>query len=793
MIKSPFADTIEKILAPLRFVTSKREAGLMERARLVQNLETHLRKGFQKAKILSIPLCTVESLAEIEGNFSDRGTNEDILNVKESLEQLVDSAYMEKLVCEKLSFLPGIGEKRAKFLAKRGLENLIQLLFFFPIGYDDRSELKKVGDLKVGERATFDVKVILSGSSVRGRRPIRQIVEAVVGDETGTIQLKWFRGFDSLLRKLKQGNQLRVTGDVKRFKFSKELIHPEIEVHPLKKSEYDSRIVAEYSQVEGIPQRTLRGAICAALDSRLDLLFTYAPQPKSWPPLPTVPEALRLIHEPKPEDDLESLCDRSHPAYQRLVLEELYLLEVGLALRKANRAAVRGIRIEKRSNRVDTAISNLPFRLTPSQFRVWQEIEENLSCGSPMNRLLQGDVGSGKTVVAYLAALAVASRGVQAAFMAPTELLAEQHARTLQGLASSDLKGLRVGLLTASRGKKDLEATKQSLRDGQIECVVGTQALIQSGVEYKNLGLAMIDEQHRFGVRQRSALQEKASTGQVLHTLVMTATPIPRTLAHTIYGDLDLSVIDELPPGRQGVGTVLLRKGEGGHVMRSLRETLGRGEQAYVVYPMIQESEAISLRAAKEQAEIIQRALPEHRISLLHGQMDSLERISTMKEFESGKVSVLVATTVIEVGVDVPNASLMIIEHAERFGLAQLHQLRGRVGRGNAKGTCILIARGSSDESEARLRALLETTDGFKIADADLAIRGPGELLGTHQHGHLPDFQIADLSRDARLLQQARELASDTVNADLRLESSPELAVAVNRRWGARLALADVG
>ena len=793
MVKSPFVETIEKILAPLRFAVSGGEDRALERARLVKNFESHVKKGFKEAKSLRISLRTKEDLSSIERNFFERERWDDVVSTKLALEKLVGNDYLEMRLGENLSFLPGIGEKRSRVLSKRGLENLTQLLFFFPVRYDDRSELRSVGDLKVGDRTTFDAKVVLSGSSTRKGRLGHQIVEAVVGDETGTIQLKWFRSFDSLLKKLEKGNKLRVTGDVKRFKFNKEIIHPEIEVHPLKKSEGNSGIVAEYSQVEGIPQRTLRGAIDSALESRLDFLYTYAPQPCGWPRLPTVPEALKIIHFPGTDEDLEALCDRSHLAYQRLVLEELYLLEVGLALRKVRRASVSGHVIEKGSCRVERSIVALPFKLTRSQKRVWKEIEEDLSSGSPMNRLLQGDVGSGKTVVAYLAALAASSSGFQTAFMTPTELLSEQHARTLVELGSGEPKALKVGLLTASMSRKDLGIVKGELREGEIECVVGTQALIQSDVEFKNLGLAIIDEQHRFGVRQRSALQKKTIKARTPHTLVMTATPIPRTLAHTMYGDLDLSVIDELPPGRQKVNTMLLRKGEGGQVMRFLRETLGRGEQAYVVYPMIQESEAISLRAAKEQAEVIKTALKHHKVSLLHGQQDSADRIETMKSFASGETSVLVTTTVIEVGVDIPNASLIIIEHAERFGLAQLHQLRGRVGRGSVQGSCILIARGSSDESEARLRAMLETTNGFRIADADLAIRGPGELLGTHQHGHLPDFQIADLLRDSRLLEQARELALATVDTDSRLQGSPELASAVGRRWGPRLRLADVG
>ena len=421
-----------------------------------------------------------------------------------------------------------------------------------------------------------------------------------------------------------------------------------------------------------------------------------------------------------------------------------------------------------------------------------------------MNRLLEGDVGSGKTVVAFLAAVAVAESGHQAALMAPTELLAEQHARTLRrlGAEASEKEGLRVALLTASLPRSEAERVRRDLAAGAVDLVVGTHSLVQKAVTFQNLALVVTDEQHRFGVKQRAALTGKSGgdgddmsrfAKRTPHTLVMTATPIPRTLALTLHGDLDLSVIDELPPGRRPVKTLLIRAGEGKRVADLVREATSRGEQVYVVYPLVEESEKVDLRAAEQSTARIAKAFPDVAVDLVHGRLSSAERGAAMARFERGETQVLVSTTVIEVGVDVQGATLMVIEHAERFGLAQLHQLRGRVGRGDRPGTCVLVARGSTEDSEARLSALLETTDGFAIAEADLRIRGPGEFLGARQHGRLPDLRIADLLRDARHIATAREIAADTLRCDPLLRRAPALARAVAARWGERLALVGVG
>ncbi len=666
--------------------------------------------------------------------------------------------------------------------------------------YDDRRSLQSVGNLEVGTHATFVARVLGCAFSVRHGRFRGRVFEALVGDDTGTVTLKWFRSGDSLSKQVRKDALLLITGDVKRYRFDKELAHPEISVLTDASSDTaasgEVRSVApEYTTPEGLHPRGLRRAIASAVERYSDLVPSHLPADLvAKLGLPEPGEALRELHQPALDVDVAELAAGATPARVRLVLEELYLLELGLALRRAQRSAESGTPIAC-GQRSAAAAQALPFTLTGAQKRALGEILADLSRAHPMNRLLEGDVGCGKTVVAYLAATAVAESGYQSALMAPTELLAEQHEATLCALASAagDAGGLRIARLTASVPSEEAARIRDALAAGEIDLVVGTHALIQESVNFRALAFAVVDEQHRFGVAQRAALAAKAAHGNAPHTLVMTATPIPRTLALTLYGDLDLSVIDEMPPGRATTKTVLLRAGEGQRVAELLREATARGEQVYVVYPLVAESEKIDLRAAVESTEKIRAAFPKLTVDLVHGQLDAAVRNAAMVRFASGETQLLVSTTVIEVGVDVPNATLMIVEHAERFGLAQLHQLRGRVGRGCASGTCVLVARGSSEDSEARLRALLDTTDGFAIAEADLAIRGPGEFLGTRQHGHLPDLRIADLTRDVRQIAIAREAALQTVRRDPRLRSSPELARAVQSRWGDRLSLVGVG
>jgi ATP-dependent DNA helicase RecG len=800
MAVSPFARALEGALGPLRFA-ARDDFAASDR---VVDLERTVSRALEQAQGLAVPRDVRKRLGRVARAFDapleGAKRRKTVASALEALAAMAAPGHAEGLLERPLSALPGVGPKRAESLGRRGLGCVADLLFHLPARYDDRRALVSVEALQVGLRATFVARVLLVDfvpSRGRGGR-FRRILQAVVGDDTGTVNLKWFHGGEALQGILTKGARLLVTGDVRRYRFHKELLHPDVEV--LREGEAApqdpdlQRLVADYPALEGINPRALRRLLAAALAEYADLVAGHLPEALvAQRRLPEPADALRGVHCPSADEDVEALRERRSPAHQRLVLEELYLLEVGLALRRAAQAARPGIAIDVEGARTRAAPDALPFRLTGAQQRAWSEIRADLARPHPMNRLLQGDVGSGKTAVAFLAAVAVAESGRQTALMAPTELLAEQHARTLRRLAESggEATALRIELLTSSVPHADADRVRARVAAGQVELVVGTHALVQRDVRFADLALAVVDEQHRFGVLQRAALGAKG--GLAPDVLVMTATPIPRTLALTLYGDLDLSVIDEMPPGRTPVVTAVFRQGEGERVVQLIRQTAARGEQIYVVYPLVEESEKLDLRAAVESAQRIARAFPELRVDLVHGRLDAAARAEAMGRFERGETQVLVSTSVIEVGVDVANATLIVVEHAERFGLAQLHQLRGRVGRGRRPGTCVLVARGGGEDSEARIEAMLETTDGFRIADADLRIRGPGEFLGTRQHGKLPDLRIADLVRDARLVSVAREAALAQVRDDPGLARAPDLRNAVRARWGNRLALADVG
>ena len=795
--------SVEALCRPLEFA-ARDDFAHIDR---IRNLEAAVRAACQAILEYGLPNDLRKLFSSLEEEFSkELEVEEGVTRARSALRELARfqrPGWADEWLARPLSALPGVGPKRAASLARRGLGSVGDLLLHLPTGYEDRRSLVRVGELQVGLRATFmaEVKLIdFVGSRAGGR--FRQILQAVVGDESGTVDLKWFRAGESVAKNIHKGDWLLVTGDVKRYRFSKQIIHPEIEridgARDAVRSDLSSlrRVVPRYAAPEGFNPRTLRRLIQRAVDEYADLVVGHLPEALVREHgLPAAATAVRVLHGPEPDADVVAYRDHASPAHRRLVLEELYLLELGLVLSRRAQAVVPGIAIDVDDGVVRAAGSALPFRLTGAQRRVWGEIRADLRRPHPMNRLLQGDVASGKTAIALLTAVAVARSGAQSALMAPTELLAEQHARTLRTLAAgpgSPLE-LRIGLLTSSLAGAEADRIRCQLEAGTLDLVVGTHALLQEDVRFAHLALAVIDEQHRFGVRQRAALATRGRGGLHPHVLVMTATPIPRTLALTVYGDLDLSVIDELPPGRTPVKTLLLRPGEGRRIMTLVREALGRGEQVYVVYPLVEESEKIDLRAAIESAERIRAAFPDCGVDIVHGRLDAGERAGAMARFERGESRILVSTTVIEVGVDVPAASLMVVEHAERFGLAQLHQLRGRVGRGERPGTCVLVARGGGEKGEARLRAMLETQDGFEIADADLAIRGPGEFLGTRQSGHLPDLRVADLLRDAQLIAEARDAALQTVRADPQLKRSPQLAAAVGARWGDRLALAGIG
>ncbi|HVH16750.1 MAG TPA: ATP-dependent DNA helicase RecG [Myxococcota bacterium] len=788
---------LEAVLRPLEFAARDDFA----HAERVQNLERSVHAAAEVALAAALPREVRTVLASVRDAFEKpldaAGRRRAVERALRRLAPFATPAYAEAALAASPASLPGVGPKRAEVMARRGLDSVLALLFHLPSRYDDRRSEQKIGALEVGQRATFTGKVLGCGFAAwrGGRGRGGRMFEAVLGDETGTVNLKWFRGGEAISRVVVKDAQLRVTGEVKRYRFSKELQHPEVEkVDPAEETQASrAQVVPDYSAPEGVHPRGLRRAIACAVSDYSGLVPAWLPEKLARARgLPSPGDALRAIHVPDVDADILALQARRTPHHERLILEELYLLELGLALRRARKTVAASVPISSEGPRTRAALRALPFELTGAQHRVWHELRQDLARPHPMHRLLEGEVGSGKTVVAYLAAVAAAESGHQTALMAPTELLAEQHERTLTRLAAQHATDpLRIERLSASTPRTHADLVRAELASGDVDLVVGTHALLEEGVAFRSLGLVVVDEQQRFGVLQRAALGGKAAHEP--HTLVMTATPIPRTLALTLYGDLDLSVLDELPPGRQPVRTVLFREGEGRQVADLLRETVARGEQVYVVYPLVEESEKSDLRAATESAQRIRAAFPKMQVDLVHGRLDATARAAAMARFESGETQVLVSTTVVEVGVDVANATLMIVEHAERFGLAQLHQLRGRIGRGTAPGTCALVARGVTEGSEARLAALLATTDGFQIAEADLKIRGPGEFLGTRQHGRLPDLRIADLARDVKLVSVAREAALETVRRDPTLARDAELVRAVRARWGSKLALADVG
>jgi ATP-dependent DNA helicase RecG len=590
------------------------------------------------------------------------------------------------------------------------------------------------------------------------------------------------------------------TGEVNQFGLHREIHHPEVEwiaaeddiaaVMARDPATY-GRIVPVYPLTEGLHQKAMRHLMKQVVDSFAGDVESYINEEiLARHHLVPLSEALREAHFPSPEADMAKINNGSTPAHHSLVFDEFFYLELGLALKRRGFTLEEGIAFEVNHKYTIPLLKLLPFSLTHAQRRVLSEIKEDMMAPFPMHRLVQGDVGSGKTLVALLAALVAVENGYQVAIMAPTEILAEQHFLNIH--AWCDSLGVKALLLTSSHKGKEREGLLERVASGDAEIIIGTHAVIQEKVEFHRLGLGIIDEQHRFGVLQRGILKKKGENPDIL---VMTATPIPRTLAMTVFGDLSLSVIDELPPGRTPVQTRVYAETRRKQVYGLIREEVHKGRQAYIICPLVEESEKSELKAATQMAEELQSgAFPEFKVGLLHGRLKPEEKEAVMASFKANKVNILVATTVIEVGIDVPNATVMVIEHAERFGLSQLHQLRGRVGRGSHGSHCILIASDRlSDDGVKRLRVMEATTDGFKIAEADLEIRGPGDFLGTRQAG-LPEFRVASILRDGRILEEARREAFTLVERDpeLNLPEHARLKEEMQKRWGGRLELAGV-
>ncbi len=684
-----------------------------------------------------------------------------------------------------MQYLKGVGPQRAKLLSRLGLLTIQDALFFVPARHDDRRRLIPFRSLGEGKPQSCSGTIV--GLSLPPRGNPRSPFSVLLRDGTGYLTAVWFNQ-PYLGKVLQRGQTLVLHGRVARFRGGPlQMRHPDFEIVESGEDEslHTGRLVPIYRLTEGLTQRPLRSLLWRVVE------HYAAKAPESLPEalrrrrgLVPLPAALKGIHFPEAENELAA-------ARRRLVFEDFLLLQLGLAIRRQREGRARGIPLKPGGELVARLRRSLPYTLTAAQERVWEEIRRDLAGPYAMNRLLEGDVGSGKTIVAAMAILTAVEAGYQTALMAPTEILAEQHYMTLRQLLPP--LGLPVALLTSAIKGREREGLLEGVTAGRIPCLVGTHALIQEGVEFRRLGLAVVDEQHRFGVVQRALLRKK---GDNPHVLVMTATPIPRTLALTLYGDLDVSVLDEMPPGRQPIGTVVRAEGKRAQIYAFLRKQIEEGRQAYVVCPLVEESEDTDLKAATEMAERLQREVfADLRVGLLHGRMSLDDKESVMRAFKAGETHILVSTTVIEVGIDVPNASVMLVEHAERFGLSQLHQLRGRVGRGPWKSYCILLAAGGlSAEARRRLAALTESQDGFRIAEVDLELRGPGEFFGTRQSG-LPEFRVADLLRDARVLEEARQEAFALVGADpdLRQPEHRSLREALLARWQGKLDLASVG
>jgi len=676
-------------------------------------------------------------------------------------------------------------------LEKKGVRKVGDVLFLLPRCYEDRRKLRTIAELRPGERGVAVGVVKTAGVvPIRGGR---RFFKAVIADQTGSFAATFFHSGPWLAAKFPIGKRLVVSGELRADRGIREMAHPEVEpADDLESSSvHFGRIVPIYPGFERHEQRSFRELahrICERFSQSLE-----EPLPEELRErlgLLELPEALRRIHFPPETEDLGLLDRHLSPAHRRLAFDELFFLQLGMSLKRQGIKIEPGIRFDTSPARVDRARKALPFTPTKAQARVIDELCADMAKPEPMNRLLQGDVGSGKTAVAMVACAIAIQDGYQAAVMAPTEILAEQHARSFARYLEP--LGYRAGLFTSAGAAKQRRELRAALARGEIHLAVGTHALLEEKVEFQRLGFVVIDEQHRFGVIQRHSLMSKGVRPDVL---VMTATPIPRTLAMTLYGDLDQSLIDELPPGRTPVKTQVFFEKQRGRVYEAMRAELEKGHQCYVVYPLVEESEKLDLADATRGAEALRQVFPEHAVGLLHGRMKPEEKDAVMEDFRARRIHVLVCTTVVEVGVDVPNASVMAIEHAERFGLSQLHQLRGRVGRGAATSHCFLLTGyAKSKEASDRLRVMEQTHHGLVIAEKDLEIRGPGEFLGTRQSG-IAELAVANLARDADLISLTQREARAVVDADPKLER-PEnqgLRRALEERWEGRLALARVG
>ncbi|WP_107854874.1 ATP-dependent DNA helicase RecG [Neisseria weaveri] len=659
-----------------------------------------------------------------------------------------------------------ITDTAAKKLEKLNLHTPWDVALHLPLRYEDETHIMPIKDAPIGVPCQVEGVVTLQEVQFK---PRKQLVVQIQDDSGSVLFLRFIHFYPSHQKQMAQGKRIRAVGEIKHGFYGDEMIHPKI--RDADNSSLAESLTPVYPTVNGLNQPTLRRIVQTALEA-LPLHDTLPDELLGRLKLPHLAESLRLLHAPPPDYSIRQLSDGTLPAWQRLKFDELLAQQLSMRLARQKRISGQAAPLHGTGEWSGKLLNALPFSLTQAQQRVLAEIRADMQQTHPMHRLLQGDVGSGKTIVAALAALTAIEAGSQVAVMAPTEILAEQH--YLKFKQWFEPLGLSVAWLSGSQRKKAKEQNKTALSDGLAPIAVGTHALFQEDVQFHNLGLVIVDEQHRFGVAQRLALKNK---GQDVHQLMMSATPIPRTLAMSFFADLDVSVIDELPPNRTPIQTRLVNSLRRPEVEGFVLNTCRKGRQVYWVCPLIEESETLQLQTATETQAALQTALPELSIGLVHGRMKAAEKAQVMGEFAAGRLNVLVATTVIEVGVDVPNASLMVIEHAERMGLAQLHQLRGRVGRGAAASTCVLLfAEPLSELAKARLKVIYEHTDGFEIARQDLNIRGPGEFLGARQSG-VPMLRFANLEEDLHLLEKAREIAPQLI------EERPDIVEAHLNRW----------
>lgn len=662
-----------------------------------------------------------------------------------------------------IMYLKGVGPKLGDVFSRKGLKTLRDLFEFYPRAYEDQRAARNIASLKVNDIVSIKATV-QAVHSVNMGRSTRKMYDVVVRDASGIIHCKYFRvPYKGYFERFKPFTEVRVVGKVIEYRGRLEFHHPDIrDVEP--DEETQDALIPLYTEIEGLAtakiQKLVRQALAQIEEWPEEALPKWMLQKYE---LKTRKDALKELHYPDPAKASEYMAFQS-AAQRRIIFEEFFWLELYLAARKTGFQKEGAPKIENAGAKLLALEKSLPFQMTGAQRRVFKEIKADLETGHPMHRLVQGDVGSGKTLVSFMAALYAAESGFQSCLMAPTEILAEQHFKNAKKVLEP--LGIRLAMLV---GKTKTAERKQILADlaaGEVDLIIGTHALIEDEVQFSNLGLVIIDEQHRFGVEQRGVLKNK---GKSPHFLVMTATPIPRTLAMTVYGDLDVSIIDEMPAGRSPIQTRAIFESKRPQALQFMLEQLSKGRQAYFVYPLVEESEKIDLKNAVSEFEKLQQQFPQVKFGLLHGKMKSDEKDQVMDQFRRHEIQVLVSTTVIEVGVDVPNANIMIIEHAERFGLSQLHQLRGRVGRGEHKSFCILImGYAVSEEGKQRTEMMEKTSDGFKIAEFDLEMRGPGEFMGTRQSG-LAGFKLANLIRDMQSLQQAREAAFEVLKKDPKL------------------------